>query len=100
MGVRLQRNISGAAASTFTGLFQSQGLSVFDVIVEIKTFAGDFASYVDDNGTDQWTGAYLTDALRRKFQRPSHHLAIYFSRMCQEFEVSTICVSRWIHGHL
>jgi hypothetical protein len=61
---------------------------VFDVIVEIKTFAGDFASFVDDNSTDQRAGAYLTDALRSKFQRTNHHLAIYFSRMRQEFGLS------------
>jgi hypothetical protein len=76
VSVGLQRNISCAATSLVAGSLQGHSFGVFDLVVEIKTFAGDLAGRINDDRADKRSRADLTDALRGKDKRPLHHLSI------------------------
>ena len=76
VSVGLQRNISSAAASLVAGLLQGHSFGVFDLVVEIKTFAGDLAVRINNDRADERSRADFADALRGELQRALHHLLI------------------------
>src|SRR5438477_253085 len=76
MSVRLERNIGCAAACLITSSLQGDRFGVFDLVVEIKTFAHDLAVRISDDSADEWPRAHLTGALRREGKCSLHHLLI------------------------
>src|SRR5215213_1447149 len=76
MRVWLERDVSGAAACSFTGEVECNCLGVFDVLENVEAFTGDLACRADDDATHQWSRTDLPHALQREIERTRHHAAI------------------------
>ena len=76
MSMRFERNISGAAARSSSGLFERERFGVLETFVKIRAFADNFAMSVDNHAADQGARAHLPDAARRQFKRAAHHTFI------------------------
>ena len=64
MCVRFKRDIRRCALRAAAGLFQRDCLRVLYLIVDIKTFADDFATLTNHDRSHQRAWANLTDAAR------------------------------------
>jgi hypothetical protein len=59
-------------------LLQSQNFGVNDFVINVTTFADNFAGFIDNNATDQRTRTDLSDAASREFQRSPRHFNVEF----------------------
>ncbi len=71
MAVRFERNISCAAVCPLSGMFEGDGLGVYNVVVDISPLTDDLAVGGGYHAANERIWAGETDAFRREFERTS-----------------------------
>jgi hypothetical protein len=73
VSVRFKRYIGSRPGRIFSGLFECDRLSVFDLLVNIEAFADNVPNSAYYYTANEWTRTYQTHTFRRELQRPCHH---------------------------